>query len=64
MYRIGVPPPLSAEAELQEGELVRHIVMGRAIHFDQVSQDCPTAAFAGRTRFRRIPFLPARWTTT
>jgi hypothetical protein len=39
MYRIGVPPPLSAETELREGELVRHIVMGRAIHFDQVSSD-------------------------
>jgi hypothetical protein len=39
MYRIGVPPPLSAETELLDGALVRHIVMGRAIHFDQVSND-------------------------
>lgn len=42
MYRIGVPPPLSAETELRAGELVRHIVMGRAIHFDQVSRDWVT----------------------
>lgn len=39
MYRIGVPPPLSATTETQGGELVRHITMGRNIHFDQVSAD-------------------------
>lgn len=39
MYRIGVPPPLSAQTELRGTELVRHIVMGRAIRFDQVSDD-------------------------
>ena len=39
MYRIGVPPPLSAQTDQRGTELVRHIVMGRAIHFDQVSDD-------------------------
>jgi hypothetical protein len=37
MYRIGVPLPLSAKTEQQGGMLVRHIRMGKAIHFDQVS---------------------------
>jgi hypothetical protein len=39
MYRIGVPAPLSATTEDDGATLVRHIVMGRNIHFDQVSDD-------------------------
>lgn len=37
MYRIGVPLPLSASSEQHNGELVRHIRMGKDIHFDQVA---------------------------
>jgi hypothetical protein len=39
MYRIGVPVPLSAAGEERDGELIRHISMGKGIHFDQVSND-------------------------
>jgi hypothetical protein len=54
MYRIGVPTPLSAETELREGALVRHIVMGRAIHFDQVSNDwAPDRRVRWTYRFER-----------
>jgi|SRR5271167_141140 len=37
MYRIGVLLPLSATTEEQGGKLVRHIRMGKNIHFDQVA---------------------------
>lgn len=39
MYRIGVPLPLSAITEERDGELVRHIEMGKGIEFDQVVVD-------------------------
>ena len=39
MYRIGVPLPLSAVTELVDNRHVRHIVMGKGIHFDQVAAD-------------------------
>jgi hypothetical protein len=39
MYRIGVPLPLSAMSEERNGELVRHVRMGKDIHFDQVAAD-------------------------
>ena len=39
MYRIGVPLPRSAVTEAQAGALVRHITMGKYIHFDQVATD-------------------------
>src|SRR5262249_18933218 len=34
MYRIGVPLPQSAVTELLDGKEVRHITMGKGIHFD------------------------------
>ena len=37
MYQIGVPLPLSATSEESDGRLVRHITMGKNIHFDQVA---------------------------
>ena len=37
MYRIGVPLPRSATSEGRDHQLVRHITMGKDIHFDQVS---------------------------
>ncbi len=39
MYRIGVPLPTAAVTEFAEGTAVRHITMGRGIHFDQVAAD-------------------------
>lgn len=39
MYRIGVPLPLSAMTELINRKHIRHIVMGKEIHFDQVAAD-------------------------
>ena len=39
MYRIGVPLPRSAVTETQAGALIRHITMGKNIHFDQVATD-------------------------
>lgn len=39
MYRIGVPLPLSAVTEQRNGELVRHITMGKNVHFDQIAVD-------------------------
>jgi len=39
MYRIGVPLPLSATSEERNGELVRHVRMGKAGHCDRVATD-------------------------
>jgi hypothetical protein len=39
MYRIGVPLPLSAVTQRQGDELVRHIRMGKNVHFDQIATD-------------------------
>jgi uncharacterized protein YndB with AHSA1/START domain len=39
MYRIGVPLPLSAATEQQGNALVRHIRMGKNVHFDQVADE-------------------------
>jgi hypothetical protein len=37
MYRIGVPLPTAAITEMTDGTAVRHITMGKGIHFDQVA---------------------------
>jgi hypothetical protein len=39
MYRIGVPLPSSAVTQLRDGTAIRHITMGKGIHFDQVAAD-------------------------
>jgi hypothetical protein len=39
MYRIGVPLPSAAVTELADGTEVRHITMGKGIHFDQIAAD-------------------------
>jgi hypothetical protein len=39
MYRIGVPLPESAVTDSADGEMVRHIRMGKGIQFDQVAAD-------------------------
>jgi len=37
MYRIGVPTPREGIEEFRGGEHLRHITMGKGIHFDQVA---------------------------
>ena len=37
MYRIGVPTPREGVGEFRDGEHLRHITMGRGVHFDQVA---------------------------
>lgn len=37
MYRIGVPLPLAGVTRHTSAGLVRHVTMGKAIHFDQIS---------------------------
>lgn len=39
MYRIGVPMPLAGVTRRTPAGLIRHVTMGKAIHFDQVSTD-------------------------
>ncbi len=39
MYRIGVPTPKEGVGDFHEGEHLRHITMGKGVHFDQVATD-------------------------
>lgn len=39
LYRIGVPMPIAGIADTQDGEHLRHITMGKGIHFDQVATE-------------------------
>lgn len=39
LYRIGVPMPVSGIADMQGGEHLRHVTMGKGIHFDQVASE-------------------------
>ncbi len=39
LYRIGVPLPSEGAGEFRDGEHLRHITMGRGVHFDQVAVD-------------------------
>jgi hypothetical protein len=39
MYRIGVPMPIAGVTEQTSAGLVRHVTMGKSIHFDQFSTD-------------------------
>jgi len=39
LYRIGVPPPIAGAAETLDGEHLRHVSMGKGIHFDQVASE-------------------------
>jgi hypothetical protein len=39
MYRIGVPLPSAAVTRLADGKPVRHITMGKGIHFDQIAAE-------------------------
>jgi len=69
MYRIGVPLPESAVTEVIDGKEVRHIRMGKRIHFDQTAADgSPTDESAGctaspaiRSRQLRSMTMSDRW---
>ena len=39
LYRIGVPLPIDGTADTREGEHLRHVSMGKGIHFDQVATE-------------------------
>ena len=59
MYRIGVPLPESAVTEQRDGSLVRHIVMGKSIHFDQVAVEwIPEYRVRWQNRFTDDSFPP------
>lgn len=59
MYRIGVPLPRSAITESQAGTLIRHITMGKSIHFDQVATEwVPNQHVLWTYRFTKDSFPP------
>jgi hypothetical protein len=59
MYRIGVPLPLSATSEEGNGQLVRHITMGKDIHFDQIATSWePNRRVLWTYRFTEDSFPP------
>jgi hypothetical protein len=39
MYRIGVPTPQAGLGDFRDGEHLRHITMGKGVHFDQVASE-------------------------
>jgi hypothetical protein len=59
MYRIGVPVPTSAVSEVVDNRVVRHITMGKGIHFDQVAADWePNRRVRWTYRFASDSFPP------
>jgi hypothetical protein len=52
MYRIGVPLPVAGLGDERGGQHLRHITMGKGIHFDQVASEWrPGEAVTWRYRF-------------
>ncbi len=59
MYRIGVPLPIEGAGDLRNGEHLRHFVMGKGIHFDQVATEwSPDEAVTWTYRFASDSFPP------
>lgn len=59
MYRIGAPLPISAVTEQRDGDLIRHIRMGRGVRFDQVAAEWqPMQRVVWRYRFTADSFPP------
>lgn len=54
MYGIGVPLPLAGMTRQTPAGLIRHVTMGKAIHFDQVATDWEENRFV-RWRYRFAP---------
>jgi len=59
MYRMGVSLPLSAATDEHGGTLVRHVTMGKNIHFDQVATTWqPNRQVLWTYRFTKDSFPP------
>jgi hypothetical protein len=59
LYRIGVPMPISGIADTQDGEHLRHVTMGKGIHFDQVATEWrENEVVSWRYRFAADSFPP------
>jgi len=59
MYRIGVPLPVEGAGDERNGEHLRHFVMGKGIHFDQVAIEWrPEHAVTWSNRFAPDSFPP------
>lgn len=57
MYRIGVPVPENGVGDFRDGEHLRHITMGKGIHFDQVATEWrPGERVSWRYRFSEDSF--------
>jgi uncharacterized protein YndB with AHSA1/START domain len=57
MYRIGVPVPSAGIGDVEDGRHVRHITMGKGIHFDQVATEWqPGERVSWRYRFAEDSF--------
>lgn len=57
MYRIGVPVPEAGVGEFRDGEHLRHVTMGKGIHFDQVATEWqPNERVSWRYRFSEDSF--------
>jgi hypothetical protein len=52
MYRIGVPVPVAGDGDFVNGEHLRHIRMGKGVHFEQVAAEwLPGERVTWRYRF-------------
>lgn len=59
LYRIGVPMPIAGAGETRDGEHLRHITMGKGIHFDQVATEWrENESVRWRYRFDQDSFPP------
>ena len=59
MYRIGVPLPEAGLGEFRDGEHLRHVTMGKGIHFDQIAMEwLPNERVTWRYRFAENSFPP------
>ncbi len=59
MYRIGVPTPRAGVGDFRDGEHLRHITMGKGVHFDQVATDWQVnRRVTWRYRFAHDSFPP------
>lgn len=59
MYRIGVPLPSAGAGDIAAGEHLRHVTMGKGIHFDQVATEWrENESVTWRYRFSPDSFPP------
>jgi hypothetical protein len=59
LYRIGVPVPIAGVGASRDGEHLRHVTMGKGIHFDQVATEWrENERVSWRYRFDEDSFPP------